>query len=141
MFTILKIVLITALLQGIPLVPGPNPSEYLRTPIAGDTTVSGKVNPYCATNTIFIYSDYKNPEELGHSTVNHDGTFSIPLNRPLRAGEKLWLFMMCGIKNPYSMIDILVKSPPPPVPEPATVTLVGSGLAALGLRVLRSRRQ
>ncbi len=135
MFTILKIVLITALLQGIQ--PGP-PYEYVPTPVAGDTTIRGKALPYCVNNPISVYAG---TEKLGQSIVDQDGTYTVPLRRPLRAGEKLWILIQCGTYPPELIVDLPVKSPPPPVPEPATITLVGSGLAALGLRVLRSRRQ
>ncbi len=135
MFTMLKIVLITALLQGIQLGP---PSEYTPIPpVAGDTAIRGKALPYCANNPISVYAG---TEKLGQSIVSQDGTYTVSLSRPLRAGEKLLIITQCGA-YPSDIAYFSVKSPPPPVPEPATVTLVGSGLAALGLRVLRSRRQ
>ncbi len=109
--------------------------------IAGARTINGTVPcvKECANWVIFAFEGQgQGGTLLGYSVVHSDGTFSIPLNRPIIEGETVTIYADC-----YSDISIWqgFDVAPPIIPEPTTLLLVGSGLVALGAGVLRDARK
>jgi len=114
--------------------PWPLPSDYPRFPTAGMTEFQGTLDQACAGLPVYIYAG-TGPEGvlLGSSLVNPDGSFSVTLNRPLAEDETMTVFAEC--RDGAYVWDIF-HIPPPIIPEPTTLVLVGSGLGLLALRRL-----
>lgn len=98
----------------------------------GVTILAGQLEPACANLTVYLYqgAGLSGPI-LGSSTVNPNGTFRVNLSRPLRGGEFVTLYAECGSRDPIQCWVIQVRGEPPTIPEPTTLLLLGSGLAAL----------
>ncbi|NOZ29694.1 MAG: PEP-CTERM sorting domain-containing protein [Chloroflexi bacterium] len=115
------------------------PSDYRPTPKPPTTIIQGITDHRCINSTIYVFSG-KTPdgELLGYSTVESDGTFTIHLSRPMRYDETILVYADCP---DWCVWEVFKWTAPPIIPEPATLLLVGSGLVALGLKVLRSRHR
>ncbi len=98
------------------------------------TEFQGTLDQACAGLPVYIYAG-TGPEGvlLGSSLVNPDGSFSVTLNRPLAEDETMTVFAEC---RDGAYVWDTFHIPPPIIPEPTTLILVGSGLGLLALRRL-----
>ena len=153
--SILHIVLITILLS-LSIIAAPINQESglefgLHDLSPGSNTVSGfifsttkSLQPStCSNHLLRVYEGTKLNQEklLGSAPVRPDATFTVLLSRPLLVGDTITLYIECRPELILQDTLQIPVPPPSPIPEPTTLLLVGSGLTALGLRVLRSRRR
>jgi len=140
-FLVLLILLINLIL---------NPKLPISAPSCPITSLSGlqESSPFLKGTVPSVFVDasiyvYKEPvsegELIGFGVVDKDATFTVFLCCPIRIGDSITIYFAHPHVGTYSCTYTL-KSPPPTIPEPTTLLLVGGGLTALGLRVLRSRR-
>jgi len=107
----------------------------------GATSIYGQIPvDGCAGTTVYVYVGYSptgyppEAELLGKGIVEPDNTFRIQLSRPLPTEVPVSVYGEClpvniPIGYRYTFYDVFVL--PPIVPEPATLFLLGAGLATL----------
>lgn len=122
-----------------PVPPPPCPITSLSGLYENSYVLEGTVVPAYANQMIFVYEGYTTEGvPLGTGVVNKDLTFRVVLYRTLRTGDTITIHFT---KPSAAQCTYTLKPPPPVIPEPTTVVLLGGGLAALGLKALRSRRR
>jgi len=129
-----------------PISPGSPPYEepkflapvvFTPQPRDGDDVIRGVTFDLCQDAQLYVLlGPLSDAEVIGTTTIAKDGTFVVYLDRPLQSGETITLFSKC---RPDIWICLPYETPPPIIPEPTTLLLVGGGLTTLGLKVLRNR--
>jgi len=109
--------------------------------------IGGTYSDLCIGKPIYVYNglfttQYPPPELslIGHGTINPDYSFTIHLSTPPPTGKIITAYLVCS-ESPFIGTTMPAVVQPPIIPEPTTILLVGSGLTALGLKVLRNRRR